>query len=229
MYALQERESLKALHSRQLPSCLGQLFCPAPPTISPSEFDLRLLLGIIEISPDERTDRNPVLPCRICHAYTAHSLITLFGNIKNMNRLGTIKRLVVITIIITTVVAAWFSHDRKRHRIDAFLPDGTHAPNLSVVLDYDPIYDYHPTTIGGSDGTVYISRSRAYGQGWETLKIRASRDGKNYYAQRYPSECSYPMRVTLNELPPAPPPKSTLQQASTIFKFIKRSAQESRR
>jgi hypothetical protein len=146
-----------------------------------------------------------------------------------MRRLQTIKRLVVTIIIITTLVAAWFSYDRKRHRIDAFLPDGTPASNLSVVLDYDPVYDYHPTIIGGSDGTVYISRSRAYGQGWETLKIRASSGGKNYYAQRYPSECSYPMRVTLAELPPAPPRKSTLQQASTIFNFIKRSAQESRR
>ncbi len=144
-------------------------------------------------------------------------------------RLRTIKLLLVVVLIVTTAIFAWNAYDSHRHRISVLLPDGTHASKFSVILDYDPIYDYHPTIIDSRNGMVYISRARAYGQGWERMKIIASSHGKNFYAVRYPDECSYPMTVTLEELPPPPPPTSTLQQVIGILDILKGTVREALR
>ncbi len=49
------------------------------PTIPPSEFDLRLLLEMIEIHSYERTAQNPAIPRHICRDDTARYSITLLG------------------------------------------------------------------------------------------------------------------------------------------------------
>lgn len=149
--------------------------------------------------------------------------------IMKLLQLSKIKLLLVVALIFTTAVFAWYAHDRHRHRISVLLPDGTHASKFSVILDYDPIYDYHPTVIDSRDGIVFIPPARAYGRGWESMKITASSGGKNFYAVRYPDECSYPMTVTLEELPPPPTPPSTLQQVKGLLDILKGAVREARR
>ena len=117
-------------------------------------------------------------------------------------------------------IGMWLTYDWHRHRVIVVLPDGSPAPSPSVALDYDPIYEYHHTIIHGKNGMVHIPRKIAYGRGWETMKISASNGDKKYYASRKPSDCSYPMVVTLRELAPPPPPPSVIEQVSHLLKVI---------
>lgn len=121
---------------------------------------------------------------------------------------------------------AWATLDYHKHRVIVILPDGSAASDPSIILDYDPVYHYQPTLIHGRDGLAYIPRKKAYGRGWEIMKIYASRGGKRYGAQRYPSECTYPMTITLQELPPLvpPPPHSTFEQALGLLDIVRQIA-----
>lgn len=135
-----------------------------------------------------------------------------------------IKAVIAMLVGTAMVAGAWAAFDYHRHRVIVVLPDGAVAAAPSVVLDYDPIHDYHPTRLEGREGVVHIPRKMAYGRGWETMKIYATHSGKHYGATRSPSECAYPMTVELQELPSLPPPPSTLEQAARLLDLIRQIA-----
>lgn len=117
--------------------------------------------------------------------------------------------------------AVWWSVVTYQHRIIVVLPDGTPAANASVCLDYDPVYAYDPTRLTGSQtGIVYISRRRAYRQGWDWMRISASVGSRHYSASRYPSDCNYPMTVVLEEVVPQ---QSLLQKLGNLIYFVRQS------
>ncbi|MCF7786978.1 MAG: hypothetical protein K9N47_12705 [Prosthecobacter sp.] len=117
--------------------------------------------------------------------------------------------------------AVWWSAIKHQHRIIILLPDGTPAPTPSVVLDYDPVYEYHPMLLTGDQlGIVFIPRERAYGQGWDTMRISATQGAKWYVASRDPLHCHYPMTVVLEEA--APQPKAGLfQQLRELIQVLR--------
>ncbi|WP_050029222.1 hypothetical protein [Verrucomicrobium sp. BvORR034] len=131
-----------------------------------------------------------------------------------------LKKWSAVLISAAVAIGAWLTYDWHRHRVIVILPDGAPAQTPSVTLDYDPIYEYHPTIIHGKNGTVHIPRKRAYGRGWETMRISASKGDKKYYASRSPLECKYPMVVTLQELPPPPPPPTVIEQVSHLLRIF---------
>ena len=133
----------------------------------------------------------------------------------------TLSRWLLSFVGVTAVWCSWCIYDWHKHQILVLLHDGSVADRVSITLDYDPVSDYHPTLIDGMGGRIYIPKSKAYGRGWEIMKISARSGDKRYSASRSPSECRYPMIVTLEELPPDPPPSNPLEQSQAIRKVLK--------
>lgn len=122
--------------------------------------------------------------------------------------------------------AGWWSVNKYQHRIIVVLPDGNPAPDPSVILDYDPVYTYHPTRLTGDQhGIVFIPRKQAYGRGWETMRIGASVGDRHYSAIRHPSDCKYPMTVVLEEMTPTPR-EGLLQQLGSLIQVAKEIVKE---
>lgn len=91
-------------------------------------------------------------------------------------------------------------YQHNHYRIVVLLPDGSPASHASITLDYDPVSSYDPTRLTADHrGIVHIPPNRARGRGWETMRLAYAHGGKRYHASRRPSECQYPMAVTLNE------------------------------
>lgn len=132
------------------------------------------------------------------------------------------KKISVVVILVTiTGLFGWTLYRNHQHRIVVLFPDGSVVPYPTMKLDYDPIsYEYHPVVIQGDDrGVVHIPMDRAYGRGWEWMYLTATRDNKKFLAKRIPEECSYPMVVSVEELPPVPPaPKHQSNQLDEMSK-----------
>ncbi|MBN8419003.1 MAG: hypothetical protein J0L73_08820 [Verrucomicrobia bacterium] len=125
------------------------------------------------------------------------------------------------TVAIFLAYASWVSVTKYQHRIMVLLPDGTMAPNPTVILDYDPVYRYQPTRLKGSQyGIVFIPPAHAYGRGWEVMKIHASVGTRNYVAARKPAQCLYPMTVVLTETPGVPE-RGVFQQLRDLTDLVK--------
>jgi hypothetical protein len=124
--------------------------------------------------------------------------------------------------VVAVAIICWVLIQRYQHRILIVFPEGTAAPNASVTLDYDPVYwDYHPTSItGDAQGVAFIPPKQAHGNGWEVMRINATRDNRRYHASRNPSECRYPMKVILAELPQSRQ-STTIEQAVELWDVLK--------
>lgn len=152
-----------------------------------------------------------------------------------MSEISMVERMSQKTKIIAAVILlasagwlCWTLYRNHQHRIIVLFPDGSVASNPIMKLDYDPIsYEYHPLAVQGDDrGVIHVPVDRAYGRGWEWMFITASRDGKSFMVKRIPEDCFYPMAVTLEEMPPAPPlpllKPNKLDELSSAWSSVRR-------